>query len=377
MINALLRGARKRNPKLESAKADPRTRCDFDAPEIQPADVVRAYRLLLSRSPENDAVIDDWVAARLTPTQLYDGIIRSAEFFTRRVAPSHSSESSVAFSEPALRDLFSRFEPYRGVGQEGFVTDFLGVRTRIEFIEGILGMDGVVEGLPIPGNFHAEALEWAGVLRAVCDATDHLTAIELGAGWGPWLVACAIAAGKKGIQKVNLVGVDAVAGHVDFMHRHFLDNGLNPDDHVLLHGVAGAKDGHISFPAVDQPGLDYSATIEMDDPLLPRTVYSKSTELRMYSLNTLIAPHKLVDLVHIDVQGSEREVVLSSLAILSERVRWMVIGTHGRAIEQALLEGLHSSGWVLEADQSCRYASHQGKLLLDKDGCQIWRNPNL
>ena len=377
MINALLRGARKRNPKLDMAMADSHTHCDFDAPAIQPSDVVRAYRLLLGRSPENDAVIDEWVSARLTPSQLYDGIIKSAEFFTRRVAPSHSSSSSVAFSEPSMRELFTRFAPYCGGGQKGFVTDFLGVRTRLEFIEGILASDGAVEGVPIPGNFHAEALEWAGVLRAVVDATDNLTAIELGAGWGPWLVACAIAAGKRGIRKVKLVGVDAVAGHVDFMRRHFLDNGLSPDDHVLLHGVAGAKDGHVSFPVVDRPGLDYSATIEVDDPLLPRTDYSKSTELRMYSLNTLVAPHKVVDLVHIDVQGSEREVVLSSLAIVSERVRWMVIGTHGRAIEQALLEGLHSSGWVLEADQSCRYSSHQGKLLMDRDGCQIWRNPNL
>jgi FkbM family methyltransferase len=161
------------------------------------------------------------------------------------------------------------------------------------------------------------------------------------------------------------------------MRQHFLDNGLNPDDHQLLHGIAAAADGTVEFPVPPDPAADYGATVAAEDPLLPRIRGALTTSVRAYSLPTLLAPFDRVDLVHIDIQGSEADVVSAGREVLQQKVRRVVIGTHGRAIEQALLEELSSQGWALEADQACRYSPFGAGLALAVDGCQVWRNPRV
>ncbi|HET6576426.1 MAG TPA: FkbM family methyltransferase, partial [Fimbriiglobus sp.] len=201
-------------------------------------------------------------------------------------------------------------------------------------------------------------------------------AVELGAGWGPWLVVAAVAAARCGIRDVRLVGVEGSAAHCGFMRQHFRDNGLDPDAHRLLHGVAAAEDGTVEFPVEPDPAADYGATVAAEDPLLQR-VRGATAAVRAYSLPTLLAPFDRVDLVHIDIQGSEADVVLAGRAVLREKVRRVVIGTHGRAIEQALLAELSAQGWLLEADQACRYGPYGAGLALAVDGCQVWRNPRV
>ncbi len=77
------------------------------------------------------------------------------------------------------------------------VTDFLGIRTRVSTITSIAHLAGTVEPPPIPANFHASQLEWAGALRAALQTEQRFVAIELGAGWCPWLLAGAVAAGDR------------------------------------------------------------------------------------------------------------------------------------------------------------------------------------
>jgi hypothetical protein len=42
---------------------------------------------------------------------------------------------------------------------------------------------------PIPGDFHAETIEWIGVLKAVKAAGQRFAVLELGAGFGTWGIA--------------------------------------------------------------------------------------------------------------------------------------------------------------------------------------------
>jgi hypothetical protein len=63
---------------------------------------------------------------------------------------------------------------------DGFVTDFLGVRTRTSFIRGLNAADGAVLGIPIPDDgYHAEGIEWIGLLKSVAAARQKFTAIEV------------------------------------------------------------------------------------------------------------------------------------------------------------------------------------------------------
>jgi FkbM family methyltransferase len=340
-------------------------------------DVRRAYLSLLGRPPESGEVVAAYVDAGVSLPQLFRTIAASPEFAARWVRVGASPDAGG--HAPAVdTSAVSQFEPYPGPGTPGFLTDFLGVRTRVTYVRGLEVLDGRVESPPGSGGlcFH-DPVEWNGVLRAVLEASGRMVAVELGAGWGPWVVSAAAAAARRGIRDVRLVGVEGSAKHCEFMRQHFLDNGLDPDEHRLLHGVAAAEDGTVEFPDLDDPANDYGATVAAEDPLLQRVRSASTTAVRAYSLPTLLAPFELVDLIHFDIQGSEADVVRAGRAVLRAKVRRVVIGTHGRAVEQALLEELSSQGWVLEADQACRYTPFGAGLALAVDGCQVWRNPRV
>jgi hypothetical protein len=288
-------------------------------------------------------------------------------------------------------DVVRSFPLYRGPVEPGFVIDFLGTRTRSAFC-GYLPAAGHVEGYPIPMNWHATMLEWAGTLRAVLEAGREVVAVELGAGWAPWLVAVAHAARHRGVAGLRLVGVEGSVKHCGFMRQHFLDNGLAPEEHALLHGVVGTQDGVAHFPefggSVEYGGVAvfrrasglrrlYRLCKRAARRLLGRRAAVVYEPVPSYSLQTLLAPYPRIDLVHIDIQGHEHEVVTSAAAVLDGKVRRMVIGTHGRQIERDLKRDLAARGWVLEGDEEALYKWIKGREGLLRDGCQVWRNPQV
>lgn len=294
-------------------------------------------------------------------------------------------------------ELIRSFRRHTGPGAAGFVFDFLGTRTRTAFISHLKDThDGRVEDYPIPTNFHATALEWAGTLRAVAGAAGRFVIVEVGAGWGPWLVSAAFAAQQRGIRDLALVGIEGSRHHYEFLQAHLRDNGLRPEDHVLLHGVVGTADGFAEFPELPDPAADYGQPARFaaappvpwrqrvkqvlkrllgrpPAPLTPTGV----ARVRSYSLATLLQPYDAVDLVHIDIQGHEAEVVAAAGEVLARKVKWLVIGTHGRAIEQALMEELAARGWAPEGEEACTYQHIGRQMVLIRDGCQVWRNPRL
>jgi FkbM family methyltransferase len=299
----------------------------------------------------------------------------------------------------ADEDVIKSFPRYQGPGFPGFIVDFLGTKTRLSYLSPLYAeRSGVVEDYPLVWNFHSSGLEWASVLRAVLDATTELTVVELGAGWGPWLVALARAAQLRGILKVRLVGLEGSKEHFEYLRSHFADNGLDPKQHTLLHAVVGVKDGNAYFPILRKPSEMYGGA-----PLLSQktkgfggiirrslvwlglgrplgamfSLVGRAEPVQCFSLPTLLRPLRRVDLIHFDIQGSEYEVISSARRVLKEKVKRLVIGTHSRSIEQNLLEELASQSWVLEAEKSCTYRQEEQKMKLDVDGLQSWRNPDL
>ncbi len=85
--------------------------------------------------------------------------------------------------------------------------------------------------------------------------------------------------------------------------------------------------------------------------------------------------------MHIDVQGAETAICEVGLAVMAERVRWVVIGTHSRAIEGRLVSLFGEAGWILENEKPCRFTWTPGApdlvAMTTLDGTQVWRNPRL
>jgi FkbM family methyltransferase len=304
------------------------------------------------------------------------------------LTPGHMTDEQVIKSFPRCQ----------GPGEAGFIIDFLGTRTRTSSISTLPQAGGIVEDYPIPVNFHATAREWACVLRAVLAAATELVVVELGAGWAPWLVAAARAGQLRGITDLRLVGVEASKEHCAFMAAHFLDNGLDPARHTLLHGVVGTADGSACFPVAPNPAGDWGARAVYTGGLCSairrwagrgsRTLRNavralfrrppldpgRTESVPCYSLATLLRPFQTVDLVHVDIQGDEHAVLASGRDVLKDKVKRIVVGTHSRRIEQDLREELGSREWMLEAEETCTYRQDGKKTVLFRDGCQGWRN---
>jgi len=95
--------------------------------------------------------------------------------------------------------------------REGLLVNFLDVAIEPEVLPTVpTPLAGLVEGVPIPANWHADIAEWGAALRAVDLAGPRFTMIELGCGWGCWvnnMRAAARATGRDG--RVSGVGGDA------------------------------------------------------------------------------------------------------------------------------------------------------------------------
>lgn len=315
-------------------------------------------------------------------------------------------------------EVIRSFPPTSARPEAGYVTDFLGTRTRLSYLPNDnLPQTGLVEDLPIPTNFHATEKEWGGALRAALDAEENLTVIELGAGWGPWMVAVGKAAQLRGITDIRFVAVEADDIHYQWISDHFADNGFDPAQHIRILGIVGAEDGYAEFPIIEDPSKEWGAEAVFDEkpPLPPpqspfqklaalasrmmnkapafpsvppEKVSSKMTKLESYeasprkmkrvksvSIKTILKEHRFVDLLHIDIQGAEADTISPALEPITLKVRRMVVGTHGRHIEERIFADMCAAGWILENEEPCQFTQHQGRMVLSRDGCQTWRNP--
>ena len=284
--------------------------------------------------------------------------------------------------------LFDRFADAKPRPAAGFVTDFIGTRTRTTSLwDAARALDGQVMGRPVPHDLF-EAIEWVGLLKAVMSARGgRFAMMELGAGWGPWLAAGSVAARLRGIQDLHLMGVEADPGRFALMQQHFRDNGLDPAAHRLIAAAVGVEAGAARWPRIADPAnaggarpvREANAALDPADAAYMQGALDDFVEVEIVPLAGLLAEQQTWDLVHIDVQGWEAKLCAGCVGPLSERVRWLVVGTHSRVIDGQVIETLHAAGWVLENEKPTRFTFDPARPSLDSmaevDGAQIWRNP--
>lgn len=266
----------------------------------------------------------------------------------------------------------------------GYIVEFTGARTRMAALwNEAKNFHGSVLGLPVPCDFRAETAEWAGVLKSVDSARNKFVAMELGAGHGTWSVGSGVAARLRGIKDIKLYAVEGDAHHFDQMRQHFEDNGFDPTDHTLLNMAVGTHSSTAYWPKVDNSnsdewGLRPSSSNEKD---YAGRDFEHLVEIEVISFAELIRRETRWDLVHMDIQGFEVDICRSCIADLSERVAWIVVGTHSRKIDGDLIELFSSAGWSLENEKPTIFAftvnppSLEGMTALD--GIQVWKNPRL
>ncbi len=259
------------------------------------------------------------------------------------------------------------------------VTNFLGAQVEPKIFPPILGpMTGQVEGLPIPGNWHADIAEWAAALRTVALAKETYRIVELGCGWGCWLVNMGVAARALGLR-VELIGVEGDPNHLQNAASTLALNGFDPSQYTLTHGIAAAQPGHAIFPNPEAGSAAWGgeAIFFPDNETLKSARKDPSKQvLDCYTLETL-GSKNIIDLLHIDIQGAELDYAKGNQDQMSKYVRRVLIGTHSRVIEGALQELFLGLGWRLEMDRPVIAPLTNGRPVTGIDGVQLWGNPDL
>ena len=240
--------------------------------------------------------------------------------------------------------------------------------------------------LPIPDDgYHAEASEYIAVADSVKRASSRYCIAELGAGWAPWLGLGGVMARNRGIGEIELIGVEALPARFELMGAHLASNRLRPElgDATTLDGVTCRLFNAAVTPArsevwfPDVPVTDMgSAVSESESKRDYRGKRVTNLKVQGLPLSEILADAS-VDLLHVDVQGAELGLIEANLALLAERVKGIMIGTHSRVIEGALIELLYANGWQLELEKPCRVAWRPNPPSMEAmtvvDGCQYWR----
>jgi hypothetical protein len=365
-------------------------------------EVIWAYRLLLERDPESDVVI----AEKQQCASLHDLVsefLQSQEFRGRNGIESSQPSPSGA-KEMAIEAINARRRTYDNNDSRfwsisstidcvetvlnhvvwnrepipGHIVNFLNVAMNVDFMPSLKLAPGSLDVIPIPANYHADLAEWAAMLRAVDLARDTFTSIELGCGWGACLNNTGAAAKRKGL-KVTLIGVEGDAKHIGYATRALETNGFLSSEYVLHRGIAAADKGFAFFPKQEE-GSDHwglEAQFVQDDARRQELAQSgKYEELPMMALADVIGDRDRIDLLHIDIQGAERELVHDAMDVMSRKVAYVFVGTHSREIEGEVMAGFLNAGWQLEIERPLVFDIVQGRPITRIDGVQAWRNPN-
>jgi FkbM family methyltransferase len=303
--------------------------------------------------------------------------------------PADLTEAHIALQlfpgySDADKQIFLDFSNPAAKPEPGFIVDFLGSRIRTSLLwKEARTLDGQLIGLPDPGDFHSEAIEWIGLLKAVRTAKERYVAMEVGAGFGPWVIAGGVAAQSRGIQDIRLYAVEGDSHHFRALREHFSDNGFDPNQHTLIEAAVGATNGETEWPAFDESSSreQWGSRPLSSDQDYTGQRFERTRRVRVIALRDLLVREPEWDLIHIDVQGHEVEICRSCIDELTARVRWVVAGTHSRKLDGDLLHLMYSAGWSLEHEKPSRFRFTLGAATLEAmtvvDGTQVWRNPRL
>jgi hypothetical protein len=279
------------------------------------------------------------------------------------------------------QEIIRRYAVDRPATDPDHVTNFLGVRIPPKiFPETLEGKNGTVEPPPIPANWHADIAEWAAALRSVDLAKGEFRAVEVGCGWACWLSNMGAAARGRGL-KVDLVGIEGDEEHVRWANETLHSNGFQPDEFRVVHGIASPRSGKALFPMAEDSGATWGS-----EPIFDASEgeMRKAEKIGNYKILDAVAIDDLVsdrqiDLLHIDIQGGEVDFLRENLPVINRLVRYLVIGTHSRQIEGALMAILREAGWTLEIERPAILSPlsnfTDGPVTASVDGVQGWRAP--
>jgi FkbM family methyltransferase len=224
----------------------------------------------------------------------------------------------------------------------------------------------------------AELTEWQAVLDALEDASDRLTMVELGAGFGRFTVIAVAALRRyRPDLKHRFIAVEAEPTHYGWMRQHTRTNGLSRWSRAgsckLIKAAVSREAGRDSFFFGNPREWYGQALVRPENEGAPASV----TQVQTVTLSSLLKPLDRVDLIDLDIQGAELEVLTEAAQALGQ-VRRIHVETHSGEIDEKLPEVFeHASGnWQQELafPLGATLTTKRGLADFREGGVQLWRN---
>ena len=274
----------------------------------------------------------------------------------------------------------------------GYFTNFIGVETSLAVFPDVEPPGGrVFAELPIPtDSVYGGAHEYIALLQAVERRREaaEITAVEIGAGWGPWITAAGVVCGRLGFRKIELLGVEADPYWFEFMRQHLTHNlgkyseAARPE--IVCRTLCAAvwpENTTLYFPVVDSNRDHGGAATAEAKQTDYRGVAIPHRAVTGLTLETLCGALDKIDYMHWDIQGAELDVAFSCHAYLSAHVKSLFIGTHSPRMEGGLIQLFHKMQWDLVHYQPCVFQYDRSKPSVEgmvvTDGELVLSNPRL
>jgi FkbM family methyltransferase len=303
---------------------------------------------------------------------------------------------------PDHHPVFSQFKRFSGEVPAGHGIDFLGTKISGQFTAGLGTWPEARTKQTYYPNIDEEYFEWIDLLESVVAAKGSYTMIDLGAGFGRWVVRAAFALKQyNGQLPCRLIAVEAEPVVFKWMGLHFNNNGLDTGPHSLIHGAVSEAAGEVLFyiggprggPFDRTPDAWYGQCLTKDYDVSGEFEYDgeyngfkvrrhksqwRSINIPSVRLGSLLQGLETIDLIDMDIEGQELPVIRSAIEELNAQVKRLHIGTHGKEIESGLRQLLSAHRWQCLADYSLWTTSETAwGTIKFENGVQTWVNPRL
>jgi FkbM family methyltransferase len=225
--------------------------------------------------------------------------------------------------------IYSEFDCKECISDGISIYDFLGGKINAAYKNGwqknVAPQGRVLKpGYPSTSEW---TVDWIACLLAAKLAGDRFSVIELGAGYGQWMVSSIMAYKTiNPISPAHGMALEAESRHFEWLKLH-VDKNLSGYSNIqtdLLFAAAG-YDGVVQFPVNRNPDANYGLSYGSTYPDLPM---QDVQSLSMQSIDQRFGESE-IDLLHVDIQGAEADLMANpGFDEALKKTRVVLFGTH-------------------------------------------------